>query len=554
MIRTRTRAGPIVGLALSLLFAAALVPVATAERWLGLPGTLAAGERSPITVRRAELGAPGVARIVAARGEVVDEAQAEAVNALSAPAGRGPATLVGLGVTFGLVGLLLLAYVRTTQRGRLLRVQLTVLGLVVVLALLVKVGLLVTTLSWYLAPTAAGSLLCAVVIDRFAGVGVAVALALVCATLMPFDSSVAIVLGAQGLAGALALGRPKRRRAFVLAGVAGGVAAAAAYLAVAYVYGRELPGAELADPARSGLLAALAGGVLSAPLALAGRGAVERLAGGISRHRLMELADLESPLLKKIAAEAPGTWQHSLAMANMAEIAANAIGANALLVRVGAYYHDLGKSMQPQYYIENLAAGQRSPHDELPPDLSADAIFAHVTEGVRLARAEGLPEAIIDFMHMHHGDGVLEYFWGKCLEQGNPKNLAPAAFRYPGVKPQSRETAILAIVDAVEASSRTLRRPDAKSIEQLVQRIVYGKLHLGQLDESGLAVAELRRLSNTLVDTLKHAHHVRIEYPWQKDERAATEAAATVPLLPPTAPGVALDSADAPRAEEAAKG
>src|SRR5262249_12511983 len=150
--------------------------------------------------------------------------------------------------------------------------------------------------------------------------------------------------------------------------------------------------------------------------------------------------------------------------------------------------------------------------------------------------------------------GVLEYFWGKCVEQGNPRCLPPDAFRYPGVKPQSRETAILAIVDAVEASSRTLKRPDAKAIEQLVQRIVYGKLHLGQLDESGLAVAELRKLSNTLVDTLKHAHHVRIEYPWQKGGQEAQVAATarlpprSEPLPTPATSGrFALDSADAPR-------
>jgi hypothetical protein len=214
--------------------------------------------------------------------------------------------------------------------------------------------------------------------------------------------------------------------------------------------------------------------------------------------------------------------------------------------------------------------------------MSADAIFSHVTEGVRMARANKLPTPIIDFMHMHHGDGLLEYFWGKCLEQGNPKNLHPASFRYPGVKPQSRETAILAICDAVEAASRTLHKPDARAIETVVQRIVYGKLHNGQLDESSLTVADLRRLANTLVDTLKHAHHVRIEYPWQKEERARLAAATSriitagpsasplpapagpTPLasppagsgpLPPaavTATGAfVLDSADAPRPAKA---
>jgi hypothetical protein len=173
---------------------------------------------------------------------------------------------------------------------------------------------------------------------------------------------------------------------------------------------------------------------------------------------------------------------------------------------------------------------------------------------------------------MHHGDGLLEYFWSKCQEQGNPKGLSASAFRYPGVPPQSRETAILCICDAVEAASRTLKQPDGKAIEALVQRIVYGKLHLGQLDESGLSVADLKILAATLVENLKHAHHVRIEYPWQREERARAAAAGrpsdqmTVPGTPesrvaaqPTVSlsqprvetarmvSLQLDSADAPR-------
>jgi putative nucleotidyltransferase with HDIG domain len=203
----------------------------------------------------------------------------------------------------------------------------------------------------------------------------------------------------------------------------------------------------------------------------------------------------------------------------MAEVAANTIGANGRLVRVGADYHDLGKSLQPKYFIENVSPGETSPHDSLPPEVSCDAIFAHVTEGVRLGRKEGLPERVVDFMHMHHGDGLLAYFWSKCQEQGNPEALDEEDFRYPGVKPQTRETAILAICDAVEAASRTLKQPEARAIENLVQRIVYGKLHLGQLDESSLSMSDLRRVSNSLIETIKHAHHVRVEYPWQREQR-----------------------------------
>jgi len=553
-LSARARAGALTGVIFGLFFAAALVPIATVEGWLGLSGPLDVGDTAKVTLRRPPHGAE-VGEVVVARGETVTPEGAALLP--EAPAGKpAPTTLVGLGVSFFLIGLLLCAYLRTTPRGRLVRVQLTLLGFIILFAAFGKAALLLTGLSWLLAPTASGAFLACVIVDRYAGFGVAVALGLVAAALLPFEPAVAIILSTQGVAGVLVLSRPRRRRAFLLAGTVGGLAAALAYLGLSYLYGGHFSAeAELAAPFRSGLIAAFAGGILSAPLALAVRAAIEALAGDIPRARLVELADLENPLLKKIAAEAPGTWQHSLAMANMAEICANAIGANALLVRVGAYYHDLGKSLQPQYYIENLAAGQTSPHDELPPETSADAIFAHVTEGVRLARAHSLPAAVIDFMHMHHGDGLLEYFWGKCLEEGNPKNLGPDHFRYPGVKPQSRETAILAICDAVEAASRTLHKPDARAIETLVQRIVYGKLHNGQLDESSLAVSELKKLANTLVDTLKHAHHVRIEYPWQKEERARAQAAAgataATTKLPPagvTSTGAfVLDSADAPR-------
>jgi len=212
---------------------------------------------------------------------------------------------------------------------------------------------------------------------------------------------------------------------------------------------------------------------------------------------------------------------------------------------VGAYYHDLGKSLSPKYFIENLEAGETSPHDQLPPEVSCDAIFAHVTEGIVTARKAGLHERIVDFMHMHHGNGVLEYFWAKCREQSNPRGLTIEDFRYPGHPPQSRETALLAICDAVEAASRTLTKPDAAAIDSLVQRIVYGKLHLGQLDESGLSMGDLRRISDSLRETIRHANHGRIEYPWQKAEQDASAAGMAYTTTAPR-----LDSLDRKPARE----
>ncbi len=169
-----------------------------------------------------------------------------------------------------------------------------------------------------------------------------------------------------------------------------------------------------------------------------------------------------------------------------------------------------------------------------------------------MARRHGLHERVVDFMHMHHGDGLLEYFWVKCQEQGNPDGLTEADFRYPGVKPDSKETAILAICDAVEAASRTLRSPDAAAIEGLVQRIVYGKLHLGQLDDSGLTVADLRVISNSLMDTIKHAHHGRIEYQWQRqkrEEEAAAAAATPAPMAAGSRPRMAAAAGESDAGE-----
>ncbi len=562
-IAWRKQAGPLAGLILSLVFASVLVAISTAPRWLDLDRDLTVGERAPITVRRAEVSLrPTMSgRVIVARGEIVSEEQATAAHVERVRELFGPAGLAGRFAAFAVAGLLLTTFFRHTQRGRHLRVQFAALAAITAATLAIETALLLTPLSALAIPVATLAMLMTALIDhlghtghlgrtgRDAGVSTAIAIALVTAALVPFDAAVAVVLAAQGVGGVLAIPSSLRKKpqAFLLAGLAAGAAGAAAYAATYLIYGESFPRWELEDVARSPLLGALVGGLLAGPIAMLLRGPMERLIGDIPRSRLIELTDLENPLLKKIATESPGTWQHSLAMANMAEIAANAIGANALLVRVGAYYHDLGKSLQPQYYIENLASGQQSPHDQLPPETSADAIFSHVTEGVKLGRARRLPEAVIDFMHMHHGDGVLEYFWSKCVEQGNPKQLGIASFRYPGVRPQSRETAILAIVDAVEAGSRTLKNADGKAIESLVQRIVYGKLHLGQLDESGLTVADLRILSNTLVETLKHAHHVRIEYPWQKEERAQREAAASIPPAATTSGRFVLDSADSPR-------
>jgi putative nucleotidyltransferase with HDIG domain len=242
-----------------------------------------------------------------------------------------------------------------------------------------------------------------------------------------------------------------------------------------------------------------------------------------------------------MSTEAPGSWEHARAMANLAEAAAAAIGADALLVRVGAYYHDLGKTIQPKYFVENLSPGERTPHDDLEPDVSADAIMAHVVQGTKILREGGIPEPVVEFAYTHHGTQVIEYFFHKCKESGNPKNLGEDFFRYPVMKPQTKETAILMLVDSIEAASRTIQPPTQVKFEEMIQRVVFTKMKSGQLDESGLTIEDMKILVVKMADTLVNMYHSRIKYPWQ--EKGSTNPPPPVaPVATPSAPVVASES------------
>jgi cyclic-di-AMP phosphodiesterase PgpH len=533
VVRRRPKVGPLAALLMSLVFALVAAPLVMADVLLIKSGavTFEVGEAAPLTLRVPQFSgftSKGIelseGSVVVGRGAIVDDTRATLARAVIAEIPSGLPAFTAYFAALFLLALMYTTQLRRSHRGKLIRTQAVTLLMLLGVALVAKLMLVLSPLSVFLIPVATGAIIATLVVDVSAGLATGLTASVLVGLLVPFEGGVLAVLGVQSATAALSLGeRRTRNRRILLAGLLSGLAGLAAYMVFYYLSTEQSPLAQLSDPLYSPLAATVAGGLLAAALAIPVQPLYQYLLGDITKNKLVELEDLSNPLLRRIAESSPGTWQHSLAMANMAEIAANTIGANGRLVRVGAYYHDLGKSLQPKYFIENLEAGETSPHDRLPPEVSCDAIFAHVTEGIRLARKAGLPERIIDFMHMHHGDGLLEYFWAKCQESGNPNNLTAEDFRYPGVPPQSRETAILAICDAVEAASRTLKSPDEKAISNLVQRIVYGKLHLGQLDESGMSMADLRKISNSLRETIKHAHHGRIEYPWQRQQREEEE-------------------------------
>jgi hypothetical protein len=233
---------------------------------------------------------------------------------------------------------------------------------------------------------------------------------------------------------------------------------------------------------------------------------------------LLELSDLNHPLLKKLAMEAPGTYHHSIMVGNLAEAASSAIGADSLRARVGAYYHDIGKSPKAEYFNEN-EMGTGSRHSNLAPSMSALIISKHVTSGIEMARKYKLNNSMIDFIAQHHGDSLISFFYQKAIEKAESGAvLDESSFRYPGPKPQTKECAIVLLADAVEAASRAMEDPVPSSIKNLVKKIINNKFIDGQLDECDLTLTDIHKIADSFVRVLMGIFHTRLDYPEKENK------------------------------------
>nr|WP_321413727.1 HDIG domain-containing metalloprotein [uncultured Allomuricauda sp.] len=236
----------------------------------------------------------------------------------------------------------------------------------------------------------------------------------------------------------------------------------------------------------------------------------EKLFGLVSDVSLLELSDTNSKLLKELSDKAPGTFHHSLQVANLAEAAANEIGANAMLVRVGALYHDIGKMERPTYFTENQITNV-NPHDDLPPKESAKIIIDHVINGIEIARKNNLPDRVIDFIRTHHGTTLVYYFYKK--QQELDQDVDKEDFQYPGPIPFSKETAILMMSDAVEAASKSLKNPTFTLVDEFVEKIVKGQMQANQYLNANITLKEIEMVKKVLKQKLTNIYHLRVEYP-----------------------------------------
>jgi putative nucleotidyltransferase with HDIG domain len=260
---------------------------------------------------------------------------------------------------------------------------------------------------------------------------------------------------------------------------------------------------------------AIVGGLAAGPLALLLLPLLEISWATASTFKLNRYTDLNRPLMKELLSKAPGTYQHCMAVAYLAQSVGEALGADTLLLRIGAYYHDVGKMMNPKFFIENQFNGE-NPHDVLEPRESARIIIKHVGHGTRIGQESGLPKIVVDLIMQHHGTQLMEYFYNIAAKTYPPSTIREEEFRYPGPKPQSVEAAILMVSDAVEAASRALQDPNRNKFKKMARLILVKRIVDGQFSECDLTSRDLSKIVETLVDALEASFHSRIRYPWQE--------------------------------------
>ncbi len=560
-LRTRAFASRTSGIISATLLALVVVGVDSTDR-LVTESSFVPGEPSPVSIRLPSTGylrsSPAARvkvrfeheRFILRKGEAVPDRAAEKYKLLQSTLERRHELLLyramGVFLVTFLLGFLLSEALRRSWPGnrRYLRTEISIYVLIAVLVMFAKPVFALTSWPVYLVPAAAGPIVVSYYRGRRLGVYVTLFGAFLLSLMLELDPVAFIVFVIQGLSVVPFL-RPSRK--FKPIFVAASVSTIAGLVAL-FGMSTALTGAEeiiaITDWRSSSILAVIAGGLLSGPVGWTLALAIRPLLGIVSQSKLNDLQGLQHPLLKRLQQQAPGTWEHSRAIANLAEEAASKIEADSLLVRVGSYFHDLGKAINPNLFVENQEFDDEgnpvSPHSDLSPEKSASLIVDHVVQGVQILRNNGIPEGVVEFAYMHHGSSVVEYFWNKyreeCKLNGIDKpELTRAAFAYPGIPPQSPATGIMMLADSVEATSRTVTDPTLENFMRVVNRIVFNKLGEGQLDESGLTISSLKVVAQSFAESLHFSRHKRVKYQWQVKEEEEDKAAeeASMPTIPP---------------------
>jgi putative nucleotidyltransferase with HDIG domain len=380
---------------------------------------------------------------------------------------------------------------------------------IILLGQIIFASIITGPLNWsvYLIPTTISSMLLAILIDSGIAFVGTVAIALILGGIQGGGYDIVLLTLVSGMVGIFSVHRIRTRNH---------VFKAIAYITLAYLWViialTGLRYDQFMEVFKTFGVNLLPNAVLSPFITFMVLGIFEKLFDITTDVKLLELSDMNHPLLKNLSLEAPGTFHHSMIVGNLSEAAAKEIGGNSLLARVGSYYHDIGKMEKPEYFVENQMDAENR-HNMLAPSMSALILASHVKNGIELAKKHGIPKLILNFIPEHHGTNTMVYFYNKAVEMADGNDVNEADFRYPGPKPQSKETGIVMIADAVEAASRTLTNPTPNKLRSFVENMVYKRFEEGQLDECDLTLRDLKKIVDAFVLVLYGVFQHRIEYP-----------------------------------------
>ncbi len=382
--------------------------------------------------------------------------------------------------------------------------HMVLLGLIILLTLLF--GKAAHIYSDFVAPIAAGALLTAILIDTRLGIFISVALAVMFGVIVENDLRAVAVALIGSLTSVYSVSKMNHGYSLTRTGL---WIAALNFVTIASTgFLEQLGGKQILLQGIQGAVS----GIASAVITIGFLPYLENTFKITTPVKLMELANPSNPLLQRLLLDAPGTYHHSILVGNLAETAADHIGADPVTVRVGAYYHDIGKIKRPYFFIENLTDAD-NPHDKIAPSLSTLIVTSHIKDGVDLCRDYKLPQPIIDIVQQHHGTMLVSYFYRRATETEHSECIIEADFRYEGPRPQSKEAALVMLADACEAAVRSLSRPNVNRIESTVRKIIRERLHDGQLDDCNLTLRDLNIIGDVFIRVLSSMFHSRIEYP-----------------------------------------
>ena len=451
--------------------------------------------------------------VIVRRGEIVTLAQYTMLSSLGLlkEDSLDLNLVAGIALTVLLIMVSLGLYLRRFEREKLNPKNLMVLCLTAVLV--VALCLAISNVNTYLMPVSLGMMLVALLIGSRMALFINLALGFIASLLTNASSglftmamfSVVLMSLVSGPVILIVFSRRSQRITTLLAGVLVGVSNFLVTLAVGLINS-----AQLSSVAFNALWA-MASGILSAVLCIGIQPLMELLFNLATNAKLIELSNPNQPLLRRLLLEAPGTYHHSIIVANLAEAAASAVGANGLLARVGAYYHDVGKLKRPGYFTENQMGD--NPHDRTDPRVSAAILTAHPRDGYAMAQKARIPEPVLDIIKQHHGDGVALYFYDKAVKLYGAENVDVSAFRYDGPRPHTREAAVVMLSDTIEAATRSIPNPSPEKIDAMIRKLVRDKLNDGQLDDSNLTFNDLEKICSAFSTVLTGVFHERIEYP-----------------------------------------